>query len=347
MEFQAVQKFIEQSIEQNVLPGAVLCIANRKDILFKKSFGKAHVKKDILMKENTLFDVASLTKVVATTPAILLLLEQGLLDLDDSIAHYFLELQGQHEEVTIKHLLTHTSGFQPEVRFYIEANVQKSPLEVIEQIQNRKAIGSEVIYSDVNYILLGMLVEKISGESLSSFTRKNIFQPLQMEHTLFNPSSDLQIQIAATEYRNHLQDYQWGDVHDENANYFGGVSGHAGLFSTAEDLARYAQAFMKGEPSILTEETKRMSKQTYTRELDEQRGLGWQVYSNPTFSGQYLQDGFGHTGFTGTSMWISDEQEIAIVLLTNRVHYGRQCNIQRFRRITHNLIALAVENSRK
>lgn len=345
MEFQAVQRFIEQSIEQNLLPGAVLCIANKKDILLNKAFGKAHVKKDISMKENTLFDVASLTKVVATTPAILLLLEQGLLDLDDSISYYFSELQGYHNEVTIKHLLTHMSGFQPEVKFYLAPNKQKSPLEVIAQIQNRKVIDSEVIYSDVNYILLGKLVEKVSGEPLHIFAEKNIFLPLQMEQTQFNPPSSLQSQIAATEYRDSLQDYQWGDVHDENAHYFGGVSGHAGLFSTAKDLARYAQSFMEGHPSILSEKTKRISKQSYTSVHHEQRGLGWQLYSNPTFSGQYLQDGFGHTGFTGTSIWVSDEQEIVIVLLTNRVHYGRQCNIQRFRRIVHNLIAL--ENSRK
>ncbi|MEG0381004.1 MAG: serine hydrolase, partial [Kurthia sp.] len=134
-------------------------------------------------------------------------------------------------------------------------------------------------------------------------------------------------------------------VHDENANYFGGVSGHAGLFSTAEDLARFAQAFMQGQTAIFSEGSKRISKQSYTSDHDEQRGLGWQLYSNPNFSGQYLQDGFGHTGFTGTSIWVSDEQEIAIVLLTNRVHFGRQCNIQRFRRIVHNLVS--VENSRK
>lgn len=342
MEFQAVQRFIEQSIEQNLLPGAVLCIANKKDILLNKAFGKAHVKKNILMQENTLFDVASLTKVVATAPAILILLEQGLLDLDDSIAYYFPELQRYHEEVTIKHLLTHTSGFQPEVKFYLEPH--KSPLEVIAQISNRKEINS-VIYSDVNYILLGMLVEKVTGEPLHIFAEKNIFLPLRMKQTLFSPPPSLQSQIAATEYRDSIQDYQWGDVHDENANYFGGVSGHAGLFSTAKDLVRFAQAFMEGQPSILSERTKRMSKQSYTSIHNEQRGLGWQLYSNPTFSGQYLQDGFGHTGFTGTSIWVSDEQELVIVLLTNRVHYGRQCNIQRFRRILHNLTAL--ENSRK
>ncbi len=343
MEFQAAQRFIEQSIEQNVLPGAVLCIANKKDIVLTKAFGKAHVKKDILMNENTLFDVASLTKVVATAPAILLLLEQGLLDLDDSIAYYFPELQGYHEEVTIKHLLTHTSGFQPEVKFYLEPH--RKPLEVISQIQNRKVIDSEVIYSDVNYILLGMLLEKVTGEPLDLFAEKNIFLPLQMKQTLFTPPLSLQWQIAATEYRDHLQDYQWGDVHDENAHYFGGVSGHAGLFSTAKDLARFAQAFMEGQSSILAEKTKQLSKQSYTKGHDEQRGLGWQLYSHPNFSGQYLQDGFGHTGFTGTSIWVSDAQEIVIVLLTNRVHYGRQCTIHRFRRILHNLIAL--ENNRK
>lgn len=345
MEFEAVQRFIVQSIEQNVVPGVVLCIANKQDIQFHQAFGMAHIKEEIVMTENTLFDLASLTKVVGTTPAILLLLEQGLLDLDDSIAHYFPSFQKQHEDVTIKHLLTHTSGFQSEIKFYLDPYHGKNPIGVIAQIPNRKATDSEVIYSDLNFILLGKLIEKVSGRTLDLYAKENIFQPLQMTNTLFNPPAYLQGQIAATEYRASIQDFQWGDVHDENAFFFGGISGHAGLFSTAKDLAYYAQSLMKGKPSILSEGSKRISKQSYTDTLDDRRGLGWQLYSNPTFSGQYLQDGFGHTGFTGTSIWISDEEELCIVLLTNRVHYGRQCNIQRFRRIIHNLIA--VENGRK
>lgn len=345
MAFQAVQRFIEQSIEQNIVPGAVLCIANKQDILFNQAFGMAHCKNDIAMTENTVVDLASLTKVVGTTPAILLLLEQGLLDLDDSAAHYFPVLQKQHEEVTIKHLLTHTSGFQPEIKFYLEPYCGKCPIDIIAHNSNRKAVESAVIYSDINYILLGKLIEKVSGKPLDVFATENIFQPLQMTRTFFNPPAHLQKQIAATEYRASLQDFQWGEVHDENAHYFGGVSGHAGLFSTAKDLALFAQAFMEGKPSILSEASKRMSKQSYTDKQEERRGLGWQLYSNPTFSGQYLKDGFGHTGFTGTSIWVSDDQALGIVLLTNRVHYGRQCNIQRFRRIVHNLISL--ENSRK
>ena len=161
-----------------------------------------------------------------------------------------------------------------------------------------------------------------------------------MQHTQFNPPIQSQVQIAATEYRDYLQRHQWGEVHDENALHFDGASGHAGLFSTAGDLVKFAQAFMKHNHSIFHEHTKQLAKQSFTKQHEEQRGLGWQLYSQPTFSGQYLRDGFGHTGFTGTSIWISDDKELAIILLTNRVHFGRTCDIQRFRRIVHNLIAL-------
>lgn len=340
MVYTRVEEFIANAVEEKHIPGAVLAIANGEEMIYCKAFGMAHSEKQIAMTEDTLFDCASLTKVVATAASIFNLLEAGQLDLDDAIAYYFPELTHSHGSVTIRHLLTHMSGFQSEIKFYREPVSYKEVVERIASISTRKEVGSSVNYSDVNYILLGILIEKLTNESLASFAEKRIFVPLKMNQTLFNPENIVKERIAATEYRDYLQDYQWGEVHDENALHFGGVSGHAGLFSTAPDLIRFAQTFIKGNPSIFTEKTKQLSKQSFSKQHNEQRGLGWQLYSQPSFSGQYLQDGYGHTGFTGTSMWISDEQQLAIVLLTNRVHFGRACQIQRIRRIVHNLIAL-------
>lgn len=346
MLFSQVEQFIERSIENQELPGAVLGVANATDLLYCKAFGKAHLVEQINMTEQTLFDCASLTKVVVTTSSILLLLERGELDLEDSVSMYFPELKRFHEEVRIRHLLTHTSGFQAEIKFYLEQIAYEDVLSAIAEITTRKPIDEQVIYSDINYIILGQLVEQLANLPLDKFADRYIFQPLNMNNTRFNPGSVLQKQIAATEYRTYLQRHQWGEVHDENALQFGGVSGHAGLFSNVTDLVKFSQAFMSGNPSIFSEQTKRLAKQSFTKQHVEQRGLGWQLYSQPSFSGQYLRDGFGHTGFTGTSLWVSDEQKLAIVLLTNRVHLGRACEIQRFRRIVHNLIALEIGRDR-
>lgn len=343
MSFSRVEEFIETAIHNKELPGAVLAVANAKDVLYCKAFGMAHTEVQIPMTEQTIFDCASLTKVTATASSILLLLERGFIDLDDSISSYFPELKQIHEDVKIRHLLTHTSGFQAEIKFYKEEVAYADVIGRIAQETGRKNVEQQVIYSDVNYILLGELIEKVTGISLADYADKNIFQPLRMHNTGFNPSAQLQEKIAATEYRTYLNKHQWGEVHDENALHFGGVSGHAGLFSTAEDLAKFAQSFMKNNDSIFHEQTKQLAKQSFTEEHEEQRGLGWQLYSSPSFSGQYLKEGFGHTGFTGTSIWISDERQLAIILLTNRVHFGRSCEIQRFRRIVHNLIALENE----
>lgn len=339
MTFSRVERFIESAIQNKDLPGLVLAVANAKDLLYCTAFGMAHVEKQIPMTEQTIFDCASLTKVVATTSSILVLLEHGQIDLDDSISYYFPDLKMRHEEVKIRHLLTHTSGFQPEIKFYKEPIAYTAVINRIAQ-EEREIVEHKVIYSDINYILLGKLIEKISNISLAEFAHKNVFLPLGMNCTQFNPPNLLQVNIAATEYRDYLQQHQWGEVHDENALHFGGVSGHAGLFSTAGDLVKFAQAFMKNNKSIFHEQTKQLSKQSFTKNHEEQRGLGWQLYSQPSFSGQFLSNGFGHTGYTGTSIWICDDKPLAIILLTNRVHFGRTCDIQRFRRIVHNLTAL-------
>ncbi len=300
----------------------------------------------IRMTEDTIFDLASLTKVTATLPAIMQIQEKGLLDLDDPVYHYLPQFEKNHHELTIKHLLTHTSGFQPEIKFYLLNASKQQAIDIISEIRDRKPVENEVIYSDLNYILLGRIVERIVNMPLDSYTSKNIYNPLGMQNTYFNPPDYEKNRIAATEYMDSIQDYQWGKVHDENTFHFGGVSGHAGLFSTAEDLSIYARMLLCGgihdEKKILFDRSIELSTKSFTKNLNLNRGLGWQLYEPSSFSGQFLQDGFGHTGFTGTSIWLSKKQDLAVIFLTNRVYFGRGTSIHRLRKIVHNLIALTI-----
>ncbi|MBM7579128.1 serine hydrolase domain-containing protein [Jeotgalibacillus terrae] len=349
MDFSKIKNLIDQEVENGTLPGAVLAVTTNNSVPFIYSAGYAHKEIEIKVTEETLFDLASLTKVTSTLPAILLLLEAGEIDLDDPVFHYIPSFKEKNDDITIKHLLTHTSGYQPEIKFY-ERNltVDEAVLE-IAGITSKKPAGSEVIYSDLNYITLGYLIEQVSGMSLNEFTKDKIYMPLGMQNTFFNPPEHMKKQTAATEFRDELNDYQWGSVHDENADHFNGVSGHAGLFSTVNDLAKFCQLFLnrgtyQGK-RLWSPMTVDVAAHCYTDDLNLSRGLGWQLYSTGVFSGQYLQNGYGHTGFTGTSMWISPDKNLAIVLLTNRVHYGRETNINSFRRKLHNRIAITMEEA--
>lgn len=345
--FLKVYDFLNKQVQEEHIPGVVVGVTTTEKTIYKHAFGYAHHEKKIPMAKETIFDLASLTKVVATLPAVLQLLDKGELDLDDSVATYFPQFEEKHRDITIKHLLTHTSGLQSEIKFY-QRNITKSDtVDFIAQIEEKKKTGEQVIYSDLNFMLLGSLIEKLTGMSLADYVEKYIYEPLRMENTYFNPSKDDLNRIAATEYIESLNDYQWGKVHDENAFHFGGISGHAGLFSSVEDLSRFARMILNGgvhkKNRILSSQSIELSSKSYTNNLNLNRGLGWQLYDAPTFSGQYLQDGFGHTGFTGTSIWFSKKQHFAVILLTNRVHFGRQIDISRLRRIVHNLIALEMD----
>ncbi|BDH61869.1 serine hydrolase [Lysinibacillus sp. PLM2] len=345
--FLNVSKFLKKQVEEKCIPGAVVGVTTAEKTIYKKAFGYGHYTKNIAMNNETIFDLASLTKVIATLPSILQLLDRGELDLDDSISIYFPPFEKHHRDITIKHLLTHTSGFQPEIKFYQKNISRNDSVTFISQIEDKRKAGEQVIYSDLNFLLLGSLVETLTGLSLAEYTKKFIYDPLDMQNTYFNPPKDRLNQIAATEFNETLKEYQWGEVHDENAFHFGGVSGHAGLFSNVEDLARFARMILNGGVykgnQILSSQSVELSMKTYTKNLNLNRGLGWQLVDTSTFSGQFLQDGFGHTGFTGTSIWFSKERKFSIILLTNRVHFGRETDISRLRRVVHNLIALAMD----
>lgn len=349
--FQKVSHFINKMIGEDHIPGAVVGVTTAEKTVYKQAFGYAHYDKKIKMTEKTIFDLASLTKVTATLPSILQFLDEGVLDIDDPISYYIPQFQTNHPDLTLKHLLTHTSGFQPEIKFHLNNVSKEEAINIIAQIQDKKSPGTEVIYSDLNYILLGKIVESLADMSLALYTNKFIYKPVGMKDTYFNPSQNEKERIAATEFIDAENDYRWGEVHDENTLHFGGVSGHAGLFSTLEDLTLYARMILNSGVSndkrILSPQSIALSTDSYTKGLNLNRGLGWELYDSPSFSGQFLQDGFGHTGFTGTSIWFSKKYNYSIILLTNRVHFGRDKNIGRIRRLIHNLIALEMNGVTK
>lgn len=341
--FLGLTSFIDQSIEEKTIPGVVIAITSSEKNIFRYTAGFAHKDKAIKMKKDTIFDLASLTKVVATLPAILQLLDMGKLDIEDPVYYYIPAFMRNNRDITIKHLLTHTSGYQPEIKFYLNNHTLEDAITIISTLTDKKKPGEQVIYSDLNFMVLGYLVEQITGVPLDKYTEEHIYKPLNMNDTCFNPPKEWKEKTAATEYMTAIKDYQWGVVHDENAQHFHGVSGHAGLFSTVEDLSQFSRMILKGgkykNDSVLSKQSIERSTQALTQNLNLNRGLGWELFNVSSMSGQFMQHGFGHTGFTGTSLWFDPQKAFAVILLTNRVHFGRNTAISRFRRIVHNLAA--------
>ncbi|QTD41042.1 serine hydrolase [Sporosarcina sp. Te-1] len=345
---QKVETYLESIISQGNIPGAVLRVSYKKQTILNKAVGwKKLYPSRMEMTSDTLFDVASLTKVVATLPVVLKLVDEGLISLTDSIKTYLPDFV--NPDVTIQHLLTHTSGLKA-TKEYSKGDMTYP--QVVQDICNNSleaGAGEKVIYSDLGFILLKEIVETASKTEFFSLIQKEIYSPLGMSETVFKPTMN-ESRYASTEYSDVTGGYKCGKVHDENAYYFGGISGHAGLFSSAEDLAKYAtmieQNGMAAGKQILKEETVQLSKQLMTNGLGERRGIGWQLkdedYSpcGKLFSGQ----SYGHTGFTGTSLWFDPERSLYVILLTNRVHVGRKPDILTVRPKIHSLIVEAISN---
>ena len=314
------------------IPGAVAAVVRSGHVIGTRAYGLAAREPERqLMQTHTIFDVASLTKVMATLPAVLLLVERGLARLDDPLVLFLPSFaRVGKEKITLRHLLTHTSGLPAHLHLW---QLGLSATEMIEYIcdlplDEQSLLGQEAVYSDLGYMMLGEFVRAVSGMSLADFVRVNVFAPLGMYDTSFLPPPDKKHRIAATEYRSEYGKYMWGEVHDENAHALGGVAGHAGLFSTAADIAAYAAMWLnKGTyrgQQILSPKTVALATAPHVGGR-EPRGLGWLLPSCTHCSGGDLVSprAFGHTGFTGTSLWCSPEDELGIILLTNRVHAGR------------------------
>jgi len=330
-----IDRILEKEIEAGSIPGAVVLIARKGKIVKHQAYGQAMEEPTQReMTTDAIFDLASLTKVVVTVPLALLLTEHGAWRLGDPITQFLPSLKWGRG-VSIHHLLTHTAGLPPWAALF---SLAKNREEVLELLTSERwpvatpicAPGERVIYSDLGYIILGLAIEKITGKDLAALGREWIFSPLQMQDTMFNPPESLATRIAPTEDDPKRGGVLVGTVHDENAWALGGVSGHAGLFATANDLAIYAQMLLNGghygNKRVLSSRSVELMVSPQTEGLNERRGLGWLLQGESTVTaGDLLSElAFGHTGFTGTSLWIDPRNDLIVALLTNRVHPSRE-----------------------
>lgn len=348
---QHVWSTLNQEVERGNIPGASIIIGREEERLhYVTGYAVSTAQKRLKVERDTLYDCASLTKVVVTLPLILMLIDRGELRLNDPVAEYIPDF-AVHEKsaVTIQHLLTHTSGL---VEFLNMFSHGWSREEIIAHVCQQHLLyepGTKMVYSDLGFIMLGVIIEKLYGCSLNVAAEEHLFKPLGMTDSVFCPPESLRDRIAATEYMPEEEDHRWGKVHDENALALGGVSGHAGLFSTADDLASYAQMWLaQGEAngkSILSKAAVSRAVTSYTKHLlQANRGLGWVLKGDRwDASGDWMSDmAYGHTGFTGTSLWVDPASGVYVVLLTNRVHFGRDKSVNRLRAVIHNIVDASV-----
>lgn len=314
---------VQDAIHAGQIPGAVVLVWHNGQVLYRKAFGyRALEPRRELMTVDTVFDLASLTKVVATTTAVMQLVEKGEVRLNDPVAKYIPEFsQNGKEDVTVRELLTHYSGLEPDLDLTHPWQGRDTAFSMAFAEKPVNPPGSRFLYSDINFITLGALVERVSKVELDKYCAQNIFTPLKMARTRFLPPATWVPKIAPTEYDEQNRMLR-GVVHDPSARRMGGVAGEAGLFSTADDLSKFARALIAGSsvlPSLLVE---KMSTPQQPPAAHELRGFGWDIDSPfSTNRGELLPVGsFGHTGFTGTSLWIDPTTRTYIVLLTNAVH---------------------------
>ncbi|HEU5184283.1 MAG TPA: serine hydrolase domain-containing protein [Gemmatimonadaceae bacterium] len=326
----SVAGVLDRAVADSAFPGAIAVVGSRDGSVTSYAVGRIDwPAPSPAPDENTLWDLASLTKVVGMTTAMMQLVEQNRVELDSSVAFYIPEFKGLGKErVTVRHLLTHSSGLPSWRPLYKEATTPDTALAVVYTTPLDTVPGARMVYSDLGAIILGKIVERVSGESLDAYVASHITGPLGMTSTMYRPDAALRPRIAPTEFDPWRQRHIRGEVHDENAFMLGGVSGHAGLFSTAADLTRFARMLLGGgtldgarilRPSTIAQ---------FTAVQDpglSHRALGWETPTGQNSAGQRMSArAFGHTGFTGTSLWIDPEQGTFVLLLSNRVNPSRQ-----------------------
>ncbi|MEO2184943.1 MAG: serine hydrolase, partial [bacterium] len=331
-----LNQLLDKAVQDNAWPGGVLLASKDGKIFFKEAFGYHTYKKIRETRTSDIFDLASITKVIVTTSAIMKLYEEGKIQLDDPVVKYLPEFKGkqrnhfdQKSKITIRNLITHTGGLAPFKQFYLMDSSIEGRLDSLYNSDPETKIGEKVVYSDIGLIMLGKLVENVSGVSLDKYVDSLIFQPMGMISTLYNPPKEKLHRIVPTEISDQYRiGLIHGEVHDENAHSIGGVAGHAGLFSTARDLARFSQMMLNkgiyGWTRIFKTETVDLFTQRANIVEGSSRCLGWDSPDGEASGGEYLSDkSFGHTGYTGTSLWIDPENQITVILLTNAVHPNR------------------------
>src|SRR5687768_2252441 len=337
-----ISAFLSEHIETGEFPSAVYAVAERDEILYADALGHSVVEPyRVANKFDTIYDLASLTKPLITGLLCSRRIELGELTLDSSVSHYVAEFDRTDKQmITIRELLTHTSGLPAWRPLYVLTEDQPDRAAgAIASLDLEYKPGTHVVYSDLGFIALGILLERMTGQRLAEMAKREIFEPLKLQQTFFNPEIALQTGVAAcetgnayevdmckqtgvAEYANSRKRLIWGEVHDGNAFFLGGAAGHAGLFSTAHETFLLAQQFLERSTRLLKPETCRLFREDMTPELEEARSLGWQLAATKDSTGgtDLPRDSFGHNGFTGTSLWIDPAHERIFILLTNRTH---------------------------
>jgi serine-type D-Ala-D-Ala carboxypeptidase len=326
--FRGAFDILEKAIAARAFPACSLAVTFGGELVAHRAFGRFSY--DTASPEATtasIFDLASLTKVVATTAMAMVLYERGLLDLEAPVAAIVARFAGEPDDhdpsrdaVTLRMLLAHSSGLPAYEKLFLRAKTRDELLQAAFATPLAAAPGGRAEYSDIGFIVLGVILEHLSDESLDVFCQREIFGPLGMRHTTFRPASALKESIPPTaDDRNFRHRNIQGEVQDENASVLGGVAGHAGLFSTAEDLAIFAHAMLNGGYPILRPTTVELFSRRELSPEGTSRALGWDTPSQPSQSGKYFSSGsFGHLGYTGTSLWIDPARQLSVILLTNR-----------------------------
>ena len=337
-----ITEFLKTRIAAGDFPSAVYCVAEHGEAIFADAIGDASREPEPQPTTvETIYDLASLTKPLVTGLLCARMIENGALRLDDSVSQHLVEFDRDDKQtITIRQLLSHTSGLPAWRPLYLLANSRDEALPAIATQPLEYRPGKRVIYSDLGFIALGFLLQRIASLQLADLAMKDIFAPLNLKRTFFNPAAAMRTGIAACEtgnayerdmcerdfpektYAGWRNEIIWGSVHDGNAYFLGGAAGHAGLFSTVDETLRIANQFVSRSSELLSPLTCELFRQDMTQGLNEARSLAWQLAaSKDSTAGPSLPpDAFGHTGFTGTSCWIDADSQRVFILLTNRTH---------------------------
>jgi CubicO group peptidase (beta-lactamase class C family) len=350
--------FLDREIEIGSFPGAVYAIGTPQSIVAENALGYSVVlPAKMKTSVETIYDVASVSKPVITATLALIAAQEKVIDLSQPVSKLVPELGEDKRELTFVDLLTHRAGFQAWYPVYTQGVGEQSYLDALVRRPLRYRAGTREIYSCLGYLLLYLALQRGFGEPLAEVSRKRIFEPLGLKHSMFNPAPDMKYVIAATEWGNAnerqmvaernipFRDFRnymiWGEVNDGNAFYMGGFGGNAGLFATARDVYRISASYLEGGGELLSKETLEIALRNYTLGLEENRAIGWQLQAQRTShpSAPLSETSFGHTGFTGTSVWLDPERGLVIVLLTNRLHPSlKPLNMQNVRRRFHQIV---------
>ena len=357
---QQAAALLEKAVAEGVTPGGVLLVARRGAVVLERAAGRLTYEDDApAVTPSTIYDLASLTKVIATTTLMMRRVESGALDLDTTAASYLSELEGRPVgDATLGDLLAHSSGLPCCTELFRELgeNLDRDEararyLEHIAATELEAGPRERAIYSDLGVLLLGGILERRAGQPLDDLVQEEVLDPLALRDTGYLPDPSLRERIAPTEPDDWRGRLPHGEVHDENTHALGGVAPHAGLFGTARDVAAFAQTMLNGGVYAGHRLANAETVALFTRRAElvpgSSRALGWDTPSNPSSAGRYFSArSYGHTGFTGTSLWIDPELELIVVLLTNRVHPTRKnIAIRRLRPAIHDAVVLAIDDA--